>query len=104
LLITIILLFVDGSISELAAYIGLTQKPIGVLGDLLLLDAGMLAVLGGLVEFSRSKGVYEFRRLALHSKEEFSTTRHREASASAVMLFCAALVLFSILIVVALLE
>jgi hypothetical protein len=87
-----------------ATYLGLSERPLGTLGDLLLLEVGMIAVLGGLVEFSRSKGVYEFRRVALHSGERFSTEKHREASTNAVMLFCAALVLFVILVVLALLE
>ena len=104
LLIAITLLVVDVGISELATYAGLSQKPLGMLGDLLLLEVGLFAVLGGLVEFSRSKGVYELRRLALRSEERFSTARHREASISAMMLFCVALVLFSILVILALLE
>jgi hypothetical protein len=100
LLITGGLFVADFAVGELLVPFGLSA--LGVLGDLMLLEVGILAVLGGLVEFSRSKGVYEFRRLALRSKEEFSTVKHLEASRVAVTLFSAALALFFILIVLAL--
>jgi len=102
--IAVVVLSINAGISSLATYVGLLQKPLVLLGDLLLLEVGLFAVLGGLVEFSRSKGVYELRRLAQRSNERFSITRHREASKTAVILFCVALVLFSILVVLALLE
>ena len=96
MLITGGLFVADFAIGELLVPFGLSA--FGVLGDLMLLEVGILAVLGGLVEFSRSKAVYEFRRLALRSKEEFSTVKHLEASRVAVALFSAALTLFFILI------
>jgi hypothetical protein len=99
-LITVGLLVTDFAVGELLVPLGLSA--LGVLGDLMLLEVGILAVLGGLIEFSRSKGVYEFRRLALRSKEEFSTVKHLEASRVAVALFSAALTLFFILVVLAL--
>jgi hypothetical protein len=74
------------------------------IGDLLLLEAAILAIAGGLVEFSRSKGVYEFRRVALQSKEDFSIAKHSEASKKAVVLFSAAAILFLLLVIVALLR
>ncbi len=77
---------------------------LGLVGDLLLIEAGLLATAGGLVEFSRSKGVYEFRRVLLQAKEQFSTTRHGEASRTAIVLFSAALTLFSFLILLSLFE
>lgn len=67
-------------------------------------EVGFLTVVGGFIEFSRSKAVLEFRRLALREKEEFSSARHGEASRGAVAFFSAALLLFSLLIVLALLE
>ena len=77
---------------------------LGVIGDLLLVEVGVLAILGGLVEFSRSKGVYEIRRITFGSKEEFSITKHVEASRRAVMFFFAALILFALMIALALIE
>jgi hypothetical protein len=104
LVIAVVVLSTDAGISSLATYVGLLQKPLVMLGDLLLLEVGLFAILGGLVEFSRSKGIYELRRLTQRSSERFSITRHREASITAVMLFCVALVLFAVLVVLALIE
>jgi len=92
----------DFALGESAVTFGVSA--LGFLGDLMLLEVAILTILGGLVEFSRSKGVYEFRRLTLHSKEEFSTAKHLEASRTAVMLFSGALMLFSILIILALAQ
>ena len=77
---------------------------LGVVGDLVFVEVAILAILGGLVEFSRSKGVYEIRRITLDSKEEFSTTKHLEASRRAVVLFSSALFLFVLLVILALIE
>lgn len=101
-MITGSLFVADFTIGELLAQLG--ASALGILGDLMLLEVAILAILGGLVEFSRSKGVYEFRRLALRSKDEFSTAKHLEASRVAVTLFSAALTLFFILIVLALVQ
>ena len=104
LLVGAILLVVNTALSGLAVLTGLSRAPLGVLGDLMLVQVGLLTILGGFLEFSRSKGVYEFRRLAFGEEEEFSSAKHREASRSAVAFFSAALLLFSLLIVLALLE
>jgi hypothetical protein len=101
-LITGTLFVADFAVGELLAQFG--ASALGILGDLMLLEVAILAILGGLVEFSRSKGAYEFRRLALHSKEEFSTEKHHEASRMAVVFFSGALMLFAILIILALVQ
>ena len=77
---------------------------IQIVGDLLLIEVAILAILGGLVEFSQSKGAYEIRHITLGSKEEFSTTKHAEASRRSIVLFSSALVLFLLLIALALIE
>jgi len=103
-LVGAILLVVNTALSGLAVLTGLSRAPLGVLGELMLVQVGLLTILGGFLEFSRSKGVYEFRRVAFGEEEEFSSAKHREASRSAVAFFSAALLLFSLLIVLALLE
>jgi hypothetical protein len=103
-LVGAILLVVNTALSGLAVLTGLSRAPLAVLGDLMLVQVGLLTIRGGFIEFSRSKGVYEFRRLAFGEEEEFSSAKHREASRSAVAFFSAALILFSLLIVLALLE
>ena len=80
----------------------LQLSALGTAGDLMLLEVGTLAILGGLIEFSQSKGVYEFRRITLDSKEEFSAKKHLEASKRAVIFFSAALTMFVLLVVIAL--
>lgn len=97
MLIAVALLLLNTLASEIAVLTGLSTAPNGILGDLVLIEVGLLAIVGGAVEFHRSKGAYEFRRLALHSKESFSSAGHAEASRNAVAFFVAALVLFLIL-------
>lgn len=99
---TVLLLVADFTVGEVLSLLGLPVP--GVAGDLIMLEVGILAVLGGFVEFSRSKGVYEFRRVTLHSNEQFSTAKHLEASRTALVFFSAALMLFSILILLALAQ
>jgi len=101
-LITGSLFVADFTVGELLAQFG--ASALGILGDLMLLEVAILAILGGLIEFSRSKGVYEFRRVVFHSGEQFSTTKHLEASERAIVFFSAALALFLPLILLALLE
>ena len=90
------------AISGLLAFMGLS--PLRVMNDLLFLEVGLFAVLGGLTEFSQSIGAREFRRVAFHTTDEFSVEKQKEASRKALVLFSAALLLFSLLIVLALLE
>jgi len=104
LLIAAVLLVLNTAVSALAALTGLSRAPLGVLGDLVLVEVGLLAIIGGFLEFSKSKGVYEFRRLAFGEEEEFSSAKHGEAWRSAIAFFSAALLLFSFLIVLGLLE
>jgi len=100
--VTVLLLIADFTVGEVLSLLGLPVPDVA--GDLIMLEVGILAVLGGVVEFSRSKGVYEFRRTALHSDEQFSTAKHLEASRIAVMFFSSALELFIILIILAIVR
>jgi hypothetical protein len=99
---TVLLLVIDFTVGEGLSLLGLPVPDVA--GDLIMLEVGILAVLGGFVEFSRSKGVYEFRRAAFHSDEQFSTVKHSEASRIAVMFFSAALGLFLILMILAMVR
>ena|GEM_PF-6782093 len=102
LLVAAGVLIADLAISELLSLMGI--PPIHVLGDLLLLEVAVLAILGGVVEFSGSIGAYEFRQLLFRAKEELPTTRHKDASKKALVPFCAALALFLVLAVLTLWE
>jgi len=101
-LIAAAVLAVDLAVSELLAFVGFS--PPRVFGDVLLLEVAILAIVGGLAEFSRSIGAYEFRRLLFHTKKEPSATMHKDASKKALVLFSAALALFLVLVVLALWE
>jgi hypothetical protein len=102
LLVAAILLVADFMVGGLSMFFGL--RSLETIGDLLLLEVGVLGIAGGLVEFSHSKGVYEFRRVALQSKEDFSIAKHSEASRKAVVFFCAGAILFLLLVIVALIR
>jgi len=55
-------LLVNAALSELGMLTGLSPAPLRIFGDILLIQVGLLAIIGGIAEFSRSKDVYEFRR------------------------------------------
>jgi hypothetical protein len=101
-LITGGLFVADFAVGELLVPFGLSA--LGVLGDLMLLEVGILAIVGGLVEISRSREAYEFRRLAMGSKKEFSTAKYAEASKRAVLLISTAGTLFLLFVGLALLR
>jgi len=103
MLIGATLFAVNTALSALAVFTGLSSAPFDVLGDLMLVEVGLLTIFGGFLEFSRSRTVYDFRRLTLGEQEEFSSAKFKEASRDAVPFFSAALLLFSFLIVLALL-
>jgi hypothetical protein len=101
-LVAAILIVADFVVGLLSMFVGLPS--LETIGDLLLLEAGVLAIAGGLVEFSRSKGAHEFRRVALQSKDDFSIAKHSEASKKAIVFFSAAAILFLLLVTLALLR
>ena len=102
MLIAAVLFLADSAVAGVLTFIDLSL--LGTVGDLLLAEVGLLAIFGGVVEISRSREAYEFRRLALGSKEEFSTAKHAEASKRAVVLISTAGTLFLLLVGLALLR
>jgi len=95
-LIAAVLFLADSAVAGVLMFTGL--PPLGTIGDLLLIEVGVLAIVGGLVDISRSREAYEFRRLALGLKEEFSTAKYAEASKRAVVLISTAGTLFLLLV------
>ena len=95
-MIAAVLFLADSAVAGVLMFTGL--PPLGTIGDLLLIEVGVLAIVGGLVDISRSREAYEFRRLALGSKEEFSTAKYAEASKRAVVLISTAGTLFLLLV------
>jgi hypothetical protein len=101
-LIAAVLFLADSTVAGVLMFTD--SPPLGTIGDLLLVEVGLLAIVGGLVEISRSRGAYEFRRLALGSRKEFSTAKYAEASKRAVVLISTAGTLFLLLVGLALLR
>jgi hypothetical protein len=98
-------LFVAGILVVADSVVAGVSMPFGLrfletIGDLLLLEVAVLAIAGGLVEFSRSRKPYESRRPAPRSKDDFSIAKR---SKKTIIFFFAAAVLFLLLIILALL-
>ncbi|MGA3109350.1 MAG: hypothetical protein ABSD99_07815 [Candidatus Bathyarchaeia archaeon] len=94
------LLLADG----LAAY-GLTflsYRFIDTLGDSMLIEVAVLFILAGLLDFSSSIGAVEFRKTILGSKQEYSSSTHKEAERKATVFFLGGVILLLMLIVMAL--
>lgn len=101
-MIAAVLFLADSAVAGVLMFTDLS--PLGTIGDLLLVEVGLLAIVGGLVEISRSREAYEFRRLALGSKKEFSTAKYTETSKRAVVLISTAGTLFLLLVGLAFLR
>jgi hypothetical protein len=72
------------------------------LGDFILLEAAILFILAGLLDFGSSIGATQFRKVLLGSKEDYSPARHREAERKAAVFFVGGLVLLLLLVIFAL--
>ena len=88
---------------DIAISFGLTlvgKSFVETVGDLMLIEAAILFLLGGLVEFSSSIGGMNIRKLVL-GKRENSQSSNREAGRRALVLVLAAAFIFIILLVAA---
>lgn len=93
------LLFTDG----LVAY-GLTflrYRFIETVGDFMLVEVAVLFLLAGLLDFSSSIGAVEFRKTILGSKQEYSSSAHKDAERKASVFFLGGMILLSMLIIMA---
>ncbi len=79
-------------------------SPSAMLGNLLLLEIALLFILAGLLDFSSSIGMVQFKRVVLSSKDEFSGTRRKEAERSALVYVFAGLILLAVMILLALAD
>jgi len=79
-------------------------SPSAILGNLLLLEIAVLFIAAGLLEFSSSIGMVQFKRVVLSSKEEFSGTRRKETERSALVYVLAGLILLAVMILLALVD
>jgi hypothetical protein len=80
----------------------LSYRFIEILGDSVLIEVAILFILAGLLDFSRSIGAVQFRKMILGSKQEYSATAHKEAEKKALVFFLGGVILLSLLVVLAL--
>jgi hypothetical protein len=98
--ITLGLLAADG----LAAYglSFLSYRFIESFGDSILVEIAILFIIAGLLDFSSSIGAVQFRRTILGSKQEYSSSAHKEAEKKASVFFLSGMILLLVLVVLAL--
>ncbi len=97
--ITGVLLVADG----LASY-GLTflsYSFIETVGDSMLIEVAVLFLLAGLLDFYSSVGAVQFRKVIFGSKQEYSSSTHKEAEKKAAVFFLCGVTLLLILIALA---
>jgi len=89
---------------SVAAY-GLTflgYSFIEIIGDLMLIEVAILFIIAGLLDFSSSVGAVQFRKTILGSKQEYSSSAHKEAERKASVFFLGGVILLFSLVVLAL--
>ena len=93
------LLIADG----LAAYslTFLSYRFIETLGDSMLIEAAVLFILAGLLDFYSSIGAVQFRKTILGSKQEYSSSAHKEAEKKASVFFLGGAFLLFMLVILA---
>jgi len=76
--IVLILSIVDGVTSLCAGFLGFSAR--SLFGDLLLFEAAVCLIIGGLLDFAKSAGVVEIRRLMFGKKEPVLSCSRAEDS------------------------
>jgi len=99
LLIAAVLLVSDG----VAAYgfTFLSYRFIETLGDMMLIEVAVLFIIAGLVDFYSSVGAVQFRMI-LGSKQEYSSSGHKDAEKKALVFLIAGVILLSVMVTLAL--
>ena len=80
----------------------LSYSFVETVGDIMLIEVAILFILAGLMDFSSSLGAAQFRKTILHSKEGYSSVKHKEVERKAALFFFVGLVIFSVLVILAL--
>jgi hypothetical protein len=98
--IAVVLLAADYVLAYVLTF--LSYSFVGTLGDFMLLEVAILFILAGLLDFSSSIGAIQFRKTLLHSKQEYSSLKHKEVERRAAVFFLGGLVIFVVLVIFAL--
>jgi hypothetical protein len=92
------LLLADSVIALLPFSTMIDLSPIGVMGDLMLAEVATLFIIAGILDFSSSIGMAQFRKTFLSSKEDYSTEVRKEKERTAMIFLFTGLVLLAAMI------
>ena len=92
------LLLADSVIALLPFSTMIDLSPIGVMGDLMLAEVATLFIIAGILDFSSSIGMAQFRKTFLSSKEDYSPEIRKEKERTAVVFLFTGLVLLAAMV------
>jgi len=92
------LLLVDSLIAIMPFSTIIDFSPIGVMGDLMLAEVAVLFIVAGILDFSSSIGMAQFRKTFLSSKEDYSPEVRKEKERTAVVFLFTGLVLLAAMV------
>jgi len=98
LLICVSAILADGLASYVTTLFGFSF--IEIMGDLMLIEVAMLFLVAGVIDFSSSVGGVHLRNAVLGSKQEYSSSAHKETGRKALALVVAGTLMFVILIAI----
>ena len=96
--IAAVLLLADSAIALVPFSILIDMSPIGVLGDLMLVEAAALFIMAGILDFASSVGMAQFRKTFLSSKEDYSPEKRKEKERTAMIFLFTGLLLLGLMI------
>jgi len=98
LLICVSAIVADGLVSYVTTLFG--SSFIEIMGDLMLVEVAVLFLVAGILDFASSVGGVHLRKAVLGSKQEYSSSAHRETGRKALVLVLAGTLMFLILIAI----
>lgn len=96
------LVLADALVSLLLMQVGMSFSEI--VGDLLALEVAVLFVVAGILDFSSSVAVAQFRSRVLASKEGFSASKRKDIERRALVFVISGIALFAILVLLAVVD
>lgn len=94
------LLVADGLVAYVLTF--LSYPFIETIGDIILIEVAILFIMAGVLDFSSSIGAVQFRKTILGSKQEYSSSAHKEAEKKASLFFLGGVILLLMLVALAL--
>jgi len=99
ILICVSAIVVDALVSYATTLFGFSF--IEIMGDLMLIEVAVLFLVAGIMDFSSSVGGVHLRKAVLGSRQEYSSSAHRETGRKALVLVVAGTLMFVTLIAIA---